>query len=61
MLTTQSERWHEETSSFHLHIPIEGIMLSHDKKVTRDNKVQLMIELLGVSEVLAVKELLVLI
>jgi hypothetical protein len=61
MLTAQSKRWHEETSSFDLHIPIEGIRLSHDKKFTQDNRVQLMIELLGVSEVAVVKELLVLI
>jgi len=36
-------------------------MLSHAKKITRDDRVQLMIEFLGVSEVVAVKELLVLI
>lgn len=35
-----------------LRIPIEGIMLSHDKKVTRDNGVEFMIELLGISSVL---------
>ena len=56
------ERWHEETSSFHLpfgemtvtlddvasllHIPIDGMLLSHGS-ITRDEAVEWMVEYLG--------------
>ena len=60
------ERWHTETSSFHLpvgemtitlddvynllHIPIQGRMLDHDAAMDRDRGLDLMIRLLGMSE-----------
>jgi hypothetical protein len=56
------ERWHEETSSFHLpfgemtvilddvsylfHLPIDGMLLSHST-ITRDEAVEWMVEQLG--------------
>lgn len=65
MITTLCERWHPETSSFHLpvgemtitlddavnlsHFLIEGCMLDYDRKVSRDRGVQLMVRGLGVS------------
>ena len=67
---TLCERWHTETSSFHLsvremtitlddvarllHLPIEGIMLSHPKKVSWADGVDLMVRHLGVMQVVAV-------
>jgi hypothetical protein len=58
------ERWHEETSSFHLpsgeititlddvscllHLPIEGSLLDHEGIMTRDEGVLMMVTLLGV-------------
>lgn len=72
MLTALSARWHEESSSFHLHvgkmtvtlddvvclvqIPIEGKIPSHDKKVFQEIGVALMTELVGFSEVVTIKE-----
>jgi hypothetical protein len=60
------ERWHTETSSFHLpvgeltitlddvhnllHIPIHGRMLDHDEAVDRDRSIDLMTMLLGMSD-----------
>jgi hypothetical protein len=57
-----TERWHEETSSFHLsfgemtvtlddvasllHIPIDGMLLSH-RSISRDEAVECMVEYLG--------------
>jgi len=56
------ERWHEETSSFHLpfgemivtlddvsylpHLPIDGMLLSHNT-ISRDEAVEWMVEQLG--------------
>ena len=65
------ERWHEETSSFHLpfgemtvtlddvasllHIPIDGMLLSHGS-ISRDEAVEWMEEYLGSSTSDALKE-----
>lgn len=70
-LMTLCERWHTETSSSHLpvgemtitlddvacllHIPIEGIMLSHPKKVSQADGVDLMVRHLGVTQAEAVE------
>jgi len=59
LLMTLCERWHTETNSLHLpvgdmtvtlddvayllHIPIEGIMLSHPNKVSQADGVELMV------------------
>jgi len=67
MMHALCERWHTETSSFHLpmgemtitlddvynllHIPIKGRMLEHDEAMDRDRGLDLMIRLLGMSEV----------
>ena len=72
MVTALVERWHPETSSFHLpvgemtvtlddvycllHIPIQGIMLDFDTTVDRERGVQLMMELLGIPEPAARRE-----
>lgn len=60
MFTALSERWHEETSRFHLimldnmvcllHIPIEGNILTHLEKIPRERGIHLITELLGVFE-----------
>ena len=66
MIRALCERWHTETSSFHLpvgemtitlddvynllHIPIQGRMLDHDAAMDRDRGLDLMIRLLGMSE-----------
>jgi len=66
MIRALCERWHTETSSFHLpvgemtitlddvynllHIPIQGHMLDHDAIMDRDRGLDLMIRLLGISE-----------
>jgi len=66
MIHALCERWHTETSSFHLlagemtitlydvynlvHIPIQGRMLDHDAEMDRDRGLDLMIRLLGMSE-----------
>jgi len=70
LLMTLCERWHIETSNFHLpvremtitlddvsclHLPIEGIMLSHPKKVSQADEVELMLRHLGVTHAEAVK------
>jgi hypothetical protein len=60
------ERWHTETSSFHLpvgemtitlddvhnllHIPIYGRMLDHDESMDRDRSIDFMTRLLGMSD-----------
>lgn len=60
MVTTLSERWHDETNNFHLHfremivtlddvecllhIPMEGNMLRHEKQTSNEYNVVLMIE-----------------
>jgi len=65
------ERWHEETSSFHLpfgemtvtlddvayllHLPIDGMLLSHES-ISRDEAVELMETYLGSSTTDALKE-----
>lgn len=65
------ERWHPETSSFHLpmreisitlddvadllHILIEGRLFDYEKKVSQERGVELMVRWLGVSKVVAVK------
>ena len=70
LLLTLCERWHTETSSFHLsvgemsitlddvaclmHIPIEGRMLDHRKKVSQVIGVDLMVAYLGVAKNVAV-------
>jgi len=70
-LMTLCERWHEETSSFHMplgeinvtlddvaclmHLPIERIMLSHPKKISRNDGAKLMARHLGVTLAEAVK------
>ena len=70
LLMTLCEKWHTETSSFHLpvgemtitldgvacllHIPIEGQMLSHPKKVSRADGLDLMVRHLGVMQAIAV-------
>jgi len=67
MIRALCERWHTETNSFHLpvgemtitlddvynilHIPIQGCMLDHDAAMDRDCGLDLMIRLLGMSEV----------
>jgi len=72
LLMTLCERWHAETSSFHLlvgemtitlddvaclmHLPIEGRMLSHAKKVSRADGVDLMVRHLCVTQAVAVNE-----
>lgn len=71
LLQALSERWHSETSSFHmptgemtitlddvaclLHVPVEGRMLSHRKKVSQVDGVELMVRNLGVTQEYAVK------
>jgi len=71
LLMTLCERWHAEISSFPLHVgemtitlddvtcllhlPIEGIMMSHPKKVFQDDGVDLMVRHLGVTQAVAVK------
>ena len=68
---TLCERWHEETSSFHMplgemtvtmddvtclmHLTIEGIMLSHLKKMSLTEGADLMVTHLGVTQAVAVK------
>ena len=65
LLMTLCERWNPETSSFHMvlgemtitlddvacltHLPIEGLMLSHPKKMSRTEGAELMVRRLGVS------------
>jgi len=65
LLMTLCERWHPETNSFHMdlgemtvtlddvtcltHLPIEGRMLSHPKKMSRSEGAELMVRHLGVS------------
>jgi len=67
MIRALCERWHTETSSFHLpvgemtitlddvynllHLPIQGRMLDHDAVVDRDHGIDLMTRLLGMSDV----------
>jgi len=69
MVPALCERWHTETSSFYLpvgemtitlddvyyllHLPIQGHMLDHDAVVDRDRGVDLMIRVLGMSNVAA--------
>jgi len=71
LLMTLCERWHTETNIFHfpvgdmtvtlddvaclMHIPIEGRMLSHPKKMSRTNGADLMVRHLGVTQAEAVK------
>ena len=71
LLMTLCERWHKETSRFHLHVgevtitlddvaclmhvPFEGIMLSHPKKTSRADGVALMVRHLGVTRAVAMK------
>jgi len=66
LLMTLCERWHPETSSFHMvlgemavtlddvacltHLSIEGWMLSHPKKMSRSEGAELMVRHLGVSK-----------
>ncbi|XP_024628913.1 protein MAIN-LIKE 1-like [Medicago truncatula] len=66
MIRAMCERWHMETSSFHLpvgemtitlddvhnllHIHIHGRMLDHDEAMDRDRAIDLMIRLLGMSD-----------
>jgi hypothetical protein len=66
-----AERWHEETSSFHLHfgemtvtlddvscllhLPIDGMFLSHES-MTRDEAVEMMIQYLGADPGDAIEE-----
>jgi hypothetical protein len=66
MIRAMCERWHTETSSFHLpvgemtitlddvhnllHIPIHGRMLDHDEAMDRDRLIDLMARLLGMSD-----------
>lgn len=72
ILTSLSERQHEETSSIHLHvgemtvtlddvvcllhIPVEWKILSHNKKVSHEIGVVCMTELIGGFEVVVIKE-----
>jgi len=67
MVHALCERWHTETNSFHLpvgemtitldnvynllHLPTQGRMLDHDAVVDRDRGIDLMIRLLGMSDV----------
>jgi len=69
MVRALCERWHTETSSFHLpvgemtitlddmynllHIPIQGCMLDHDEVMDRDCGIDLMSRLLGMSDAAA--------
>jgi len=69
MVRALCERWHTETSSFHLpvremtitlndvynllHIPIQGCMLDHDEGMDRDHGIDLMTRLLGMSDAAA--------
>ena len=71
LLRSLCERWHTETSNFYLHvgemtitldnvvcllhIPIEGILLSHPKKVSQVYGVELVVAHLGVPQVFAEK------
>jgi hypothetical protein len=64
LIYTFEERWHEETSSFHLpfgemtvtlndvscllHLTSDGMLLSHES-MTRDNAVEMMMRYLGSS------------
>jgi hypothetical protein len=66
MIRALCERWHTETSSFHLpvgemtitlddvhnllHIPIYGRMLEHDESMDRDRSIDMMTRLLGMSD-----------
>jgi len=66
LLMTLCERWHPETSSFHMplgemtvtlddvacltHLQIEGRMLSHEKKMLRHEAYALLVRHLGVSQ-----------
>jgi len=66
MIRGLCERWHTETSSFHLpvgkmtitlddvhnflHIPIHGRMLDHDEAMDRDRSIDFMTRLLGMSD-----------
>jgi len=66
MIRALCERWHTETSSFHLpvgemtiilddvhnllHIRIHGRMLDHDEAMGRDRAIDLMTRLLGMSD-----------
>jgi len=70
-MMTLCEWWHPETNNFHMvlgemtvtlddvaclmHLPIEGRMLSHPKKMSRTEGVVLMLRHLGVSQADAVK------
>jgi hypothetical protein len=72
MICALCERWHTKTSSFHLpvgemtitlddvynllHLPIQGCMMDHDAVVDRDRGIDLMIRLLGMSDVAAPAE-----
>ena len=67
MIRALCEKWHTETSCFHLpvgemtitlgdvynllHIPIQGHMLDHDAEMDRDCGLDLIIRLLGMSKV----------
>lgn len=69
MVRALCERWHTETSSFHLpvgemtinlddvynllYLPIQGRMLDHDAVVDRDHEITLMTRLLAMSDVAA--------
>jgi hypothetical protein len=71
LLMTLCERWHTEISSFHLpvgemsitlddvacllHIPIEGRMLDHPKKVSQVTTAELMVAHFGVPQTVVVK------
>jgi len=71
MVRALCERWHPETSSFHLpvgemtitlhdvanllHIPIEGHMLTFDIKMDREHAIRMMTTLLGMKGVAAAK------
>ena len=71
LLIILCERWHTETSSFDMvlgemtvtlddvacliHLPIEGRMLSHLKKMSRAEGVDLMVRHLGVTQAVAMK------
>jgi len=72
MLTALSDRWHEDTSSFHLSvgeltvtmndvachldIPIEWKMLNREEKISSYRGVQLMTKVLGVVEQTVIEE-----
>ena len=71
MVRALCERWHTETSSFHLpvgemtitldnvynllHIPIQSRMLDHDEVMDRDREIDLMTRLLGMSDAAEVR------